>query len=102
MTSASAEAPPGVIRVVFLGTPEFAVPVLRGLHQDPGIAVDRYRLCTRGGISVRVPYETTIGVGSNAKVITNFKTVQEPCGTCDGKGYTECPLCKGDGRESRK
>src|SRR5690242_4062497 len=39
MTSASAESRSGVIRVVFLGTPEFAVPALRALHQNPGIAV---------------------------------------------------------------
>ncbi len=39
MTSASAEAPIGAVRVVFLGTPEFAVPSLRALHEAPGTAV---------------------------------------------------------------
>jgi methionyl-tRNA formyltransferase len=43
MTSPAAEAAagsaPGAIRVVFLGTPEFAVPSLRALRQSPHIEV---------------------------------------------------------------
>ncbi len=39
MTSASAEATIGVVRVVFLGTPEFAIPALRALHEAPGTTV---------------------------------------------------------------
>lgn len=43
MTSPGAEparvAEPGAVRVAFLGTPDFAVPVLRALHGSPTLAV---------------------------------------------------------------